>query len=1364
MFRVGWNLLKLRWLLVLLLPVVIYGDWSAPIEISPGTTPDLVIDRSNGTVHVVYFNGGLCYAKLGSDGKSVLQEKVPGAESDEGGYQFSSTIALDTNGNPHVTYRLKSGGDTKFDGYYLYRTTSGWSVPVKLFERTERGNQMRMAIDGNNTVHILYPRHIGDSYARISYVQIKNGQIQFSKDNFTGMYEFRIQDHIEIDVSRSGQVYFVIGNAESGKELRYYRSLDGGNTWEGGFDIRGNAVRGTQNAAGSPDVFIDELGVVHFCYGNTRDAEAGYRYSVRYARWVEGQMQRDVVVSSTGELQDWSLNVGIGSVATSDDGKYVMIVYSNRSGGSLRYRISDDSGGSFPDPSEIASSAGGYDGRDKAKVRSYLKRFYTAYNANNTVYLRIYSVPGFEPPVAKAGGPYSGAEGTAVTFNASGSRDDGSIVSYEWDWNNDGAYETKVTTPTTTHSFDDEYSGVVRLKVTDDKGMTGVDQTTVNITNANPVPLIQGPITGNEGVLVNFSLTVTDPGKNDTHTFSWNFGDGNTSTQQNPSNIYADNGNYTVTVVVRDNDGGSGQTQVTANIANVAPTANAGGPYSGAIQQPVTLIGSGNDPAGVKDPLTFAWDTNNDGTYDLNGATVQATFNSPGTQTIKLRVRDDDGGEGTATTTVVIGTAPPVISTIPAQTVNEGTPFPVLDLDNYVNDLDTPKDRLTWSYSGNDSLIVDLNATSHEVRVTVPRDEWSGSENITFKVQDPDLHTTQATVTFKVNAVNDPPKLLNISDQFMAEDDTLILYRSELELLVTDPDNKPADFRFSLTNTRNILGAYSSQLQGLLIYGKANWSGSETATLKVEDSAGGSATKDFTVYVTAVPDAPLPFTLVKPLNEVYTMWPSTIQFQWNATTDPDAGDKVTYKWILSRSETFQTILAQSTALTTTTYTYTNTGGKNPGLYYWLVEATGSDGLKKNSTNYGVLNLNSKAPLISYIPDQTINEGNVFPDLNLDTYVSDADNNKNELTWRYIGNKDLLVQISATRVASVKPPNDKWYGLEQITFIVTDPTALSDSAVVNFKVNDVNAKPILSPIPTQTFDEDANKVLKRSYLESFASDEDNAKSEFIFKLTGNVNIQYTLAVNGDMTLFAAADWCGEESVTMVVEDGAGASASSNFKIVVQPIPDPPQPFDLVSPNNTQLLTWQWPMQFKWQQVVDPDPDDQTSYLWILSNSETFKDTVDMKFLFNHPTNYYGYMAPKRKPKGIYFWKLIAFGMDGFFTEANSIGRFTTLMDDVEKTVPGEMPKTFALQQNHPNPFNPETNIQYELPSRAQITLTIFNALGQKVRQLIDGIKEPGIYSVRWDATDDWNQPVTSGIYIYQLRVNEQVFYKKMILLQ
>ncbi|UCD18590.1 MAG: hypothetical protein JSV44_06720, partial [Candidatus Zixiibacteriota bacterium] len=98
-----------------------------------------------------------------------------------------------------------------------------------------------------------------------------------------------------------------------------------------------------------------------------------------------------------------------------------------------------------------------------------------------------------------------------------------------------------------------------------------------------------------------------------------------------------------------------------------------------------------------------------------------------------------------------------------------------------------------------------------------------------------------------------------------------------------------------------------------------------------------------------------------------------------------------------------------------------------------------------------------APVVTDIPDQMILEGETFATINLDDYVSDADNADAEMIWTATGNTDLTVDI-VDRVATIIIPDENWYGFETITFRATDPGDLFDEDAATFTVTAVNDAP------------------------------------------------------------------------------------------------------------------------------------------------------------------------------------------------------------------------------------------------------------------------------------------------------------------
>lgn len=102
--------------------------------------------------------------------------------------------------------------------------------------------------------------------------------------------------------------------------------------------------------------------------------------------------------------------------------------------------------------------------------------------------------------------------------------------------------------------------------------------------------------------------------------------------------------------------------------------------------------------------------------------------------------------------------------------------------------------------------------------------------------------------------------------------------------------------------------------------------------------------------------------------------------------------------------------------------------------------------------------------------------------------------------------------------------------------------------------------------------------------------------------------------------------------------------------------------------------------------------------------------------------------------------------------------------VSENPDGETPVAFELSQNYPNPFNPATKIEYSLERQGRVKILIYNTLGQLVRSLTDEIEPAGNHSANWDGTDDQGEKVASGVYFYQLKMDDFTSSKKMILLK
>jgi len=92
-------------------------------------------------------------------------------------------------------------------------------------------------------------------------------------------------------------------------------------------------------------------------------------------------------------------------------------------------------------------------------------------------------------------------------------------------------------------------------------------------------------------------------------------------------------------------------------------------------------------------------------------------------------------------------------------------------------------------------------------------------------------------------------------------------------------------------------------------------------------------------------------------------------------------------------------------------------------------------------------------------------------------------------------------------------------------------------------------------------------------------------------------------------------------------------------------------------------------------------------------------------------------------------------------------------------PSNLPDHYSLNQNYPNPFNPSTQIKYALPSAGHVTLAVYNVLGQRVTNLVDGFREAGEHTEQWDASG-----YGSGVYFYRLSAGSFTETKRMVLVK
>ncbi|HEX6023794.1 MAG TPA: ThuA domain-containing protein [Solirubrobacter sp.] len=242
--------------------------------------------------------------------------------------------------------------------------------------------------------------------------------------------------------------------------------------------------------------------------------------------------------------------------------------------------------------------------------------------------------------------------GTAVSFSATGTDPDGDPLTYSWNFGDSGT--STAQNPSHTYTSAGTFNAVVT--VSDGRGGTGSATVPVTVIadgeNQNPTVTASRTPTGNVrvGIPISFSANGTDP-NGDSLTYSWNFGDGETSTEQNPTHTFLFAANFSVVVTVSDGRGGTASATLGVNIqANRAPTIQTATatPIDGIAPLDVQFAATATDPDGH--PITYEWDLDGNGTFETAGQTGARTYNS--VTNAVLRVRDPFGGVTTRTLTI----------------------------------------------------------------------------------------------------------------------------------------------------------------------------------------------------------------------------------------------------------------------------------------------------------------------------------------------------------------------------------------------------------------------------------------------------------------------------------------------------------------------------------------------------------------------------------------------------------------------------------------------------------------------------------------------------------------------------------------
>jgi hypothetical protein len=379
-----------------------------------------------------------------------------------------------------------------------------------------------------------------------------------------------------------------------------------------------------------------------------------------------------------------------------------------------------------------------------------------------------------------------------------------------------------------------------------------------------------------------------------------------------------------------------------------------------------------------------------------------------------------------------------------------------------------------------------------------------------------------------------------------------------------------------------------------------------------------------------------------------------------------------------------------------------------------------------------------------------------------TYTaSDVDKADSTMVYAVKQSAGWLIFDGKNKISGT-PTNDH-VGDHPIIVTATDGMTIVEQSY-KITVLNTNDPPLIASISSQTTNEDVplgvNVVISDVDGDTLilGASADTSGINFVFE-------------NDLIKILPVDHWNGQSLITVSVNDGT-ASAQTAFSLTVTPVQDPPLTFDWISAASDTIDISQSNLadtyELKWSVSEDVDGEiiDYLLYAKIgVYLAEEIYDTTSTSV----PITYQEFVDNVFEPFPMLPRVTVQFSMvatDGIDTVKITGDNRVLFVNRYEylSTVSEGIPTEFALYENYPNPFNPTTTLRFDLPEMNDVTLTIYNMLGQKVRTFNMQSTAAGYHSITWDATNDFGEQVGAGVYLYQLRAGAFVKTKKMILLK
>ncbi|SVA64269.1 uncharacterized protein METZ01_LOCUS117123 [marine metagenome] len=387
-----------------------------------------------------------------------------------------------------------------------------------------------------------------------------------------------------------------------------------------------------------------------------------------------------------------------------------------------------------------------------------------------------------------------------------------------------------------------------------------------------------------------------------------------------------------------------------------------------------------------------------------------------------------------------------------------------------------------------------------------------------------------------------------------------------------------------------------------------------------------------------------------------------------------------------------------------------------------------------------------------LTDVTIKEDEIYSV----TFISKSDDGNSIAFSAESDNNSVTASISSSTLTVT--PTANWYGVANIK---VSASVGSTTEEVSFKLT-VTAVSDISTVQDVTIDED--KVAEVDLISTFSG-------TTTFTAVSDTNAVTASISSSSLTLTPNANWHGVANIKAYASDGTSKDSTS-FKLTVTAVNDAPTAFEWVSSaSDTINITPQSNLDdtYNLQWSASTDVESTIDYLLHVQigvyPAEEIYDTTStsVQITYQEFLENVFELFPMLPGATVKFSVVATDGIDTVKVTGDDrvvyVNRYAYLSIAVEG-----IPLEFALHENYPNPFNPTTTLRFDLPEVSDITLTIYNMLGQKVRTFDYQNTSAGYHSVTWDATNNLGQQVGAGVYLYQLQTKNFVKTRKMVLLK